>query len=109
MGPALEGMSKALEAVNIRNPSTPIVANCSGKPMTSSWEVKEELAQQLCGCVRWHDSISYMVNAGVTSFIEFGPGQVLSGMVKRITDGSVQISSVSDTASAASLANGNGG
>lgn len=109
MGPALEGMSKALEAVNIRNPSTPIVANCSGKPMTSSWEVKEELAQQLCGCVRWHDSISYMVNAGVTSFIEFGPGQVLSGMVKRITDGSVQISSVSDAASAASLANGNGG
>ncbi len=108
MGPALEGMSKALEAVNIRNPSTPIVANCSGKPLTSSWEVKEELAQQLCGCVRWHDSLSYMVNAGVTSFIEFGPGQVLSGMVKRITDGSVQISSVCDAASAANLASGNG-
>ena len=109
MGPALEGMSKALEAVNIRNPSTPVVANCSGKPLTSSWEVKEELAQQLCGCVRWQDSISYMVNAGVTSFIEFGQGQVLGGMVKRITDGTVQISSVSDEASAAELANGHGG
>ena len=109
MGPALDGMSKALEAVNIRNPSTPIIANCSGKPMTSSWEIKEELALQLCGCVRWHDSISYMVNAGVTHFIEFGPGQVLGGMVKRITDGTVEISSVSDAASAADLASRNGG
>lgn len=108
MGPALEGMSKALESVTIRNPSTPVIANCSGKPLTSSWEVKEELAQQICGCVRWHDSISYMVNAGVTSFIEFGQGQVLSGMVKRITDGTVEISSVCDAASAANLANGNG-
>ncbi|MEE9261051.1 MAG: ACP S-malonyltransferase [Dehalococcoidia bacterium] len=108
MGPALEGMSKALEAVTIRNPSTPVIANCSGKPLTSSWEVKEELAQQICGCVRWHDSISYMVNAGVTSFIEFGPGQVLSGMVKRITDGTVEISSVCDAASAANLSNGYG-
>lgn len=108
MGPALEGMSKALESVTIRNPSTPVIANCSGKPLTSSWEVKEELAQQICGCVRWHDSINYMVNAGVTSFIEFGQGQVLGGMVKRITDGTVEISSVCDAASAANLANGNG-
>ena len=52
--------------------------------MTSS-EIKEELAQQLCGCVRWEDSIKYMVNLGVSKFYEFGPGKILTNMVKRIS------------------------
>lgn len=105
MGPALDGMVKALDAVQFRNPSTPVIANCTGKPLTTAGEVKEELIQQLCGCVRWQDSISYMVDVGVTSFIEFGPGRVLSSMVKRIAD-TIQVTSVSDVTSAQSLASG---
>ena len=108
MGPALEGMVKALDAVQFGNPVTPVIANCSGKPLTASWEVKDELIEQLCGCVRWQDSISYMVDAGVTSFIEFGPGRVLSGMVKRIAN-NVQVTSVSDDTSAQNLSNGQPG
>ena len=105
MGPAMDGMVKALDAVHFRNPSTPVIANCTGKPMTAIWDVKEELTQQLCGCVRWRDSISYMVGEGVTSFVEFGPGGVLTGMVKRIT-GNVQVTSVSDVSSAHKINNG---
>jgi [acyl-carrier-protein] S-malonyltransferase len=86
MAPALSGMIKALNEVHIRNPVTPIIANCTSKPLTSATDVKEELVQQLCGCVRWRDSISCMLEAGVTNFVEFGPGRVLSGMVKRIAD-----------------------
>ena len=105
MGPALEGIAKALDAVHLRNPGTPIIANCTGKPLTSSSDVKEELAQQLCGCVRWQDSMSYMIDMGVTSFIEFGPGRVLSGLMKRISD-NVQATSVSDVKSAHAFASG---
>ena len=91
MGSAMEGMQKALDSVNFRNPVTPVIANCTAKPLSASWEIKEELAQQLCGCVRWQDSINYMVQSGVGEFIEFGPGQVLTNMVKRIaSDASVK-------------------
>ncbi len=102
MGPAMEGMLKALDKVTFHSAAVPIIANCSSKPISSAWEIKEELAQQLCGCVRWQDSVSFMVNAGVSSFVEFGPGKVLSGMVKRIATG-VDIAAVSDLASAKSL------
>ena len=105
MEPALNGMMKALEGVHFRNPVTPIIANCSGKPLTSSSDAKEELVQQLCGCVLWQDSINYMINAGVTNFIEFGPGRVLSGLVKRIADNANTLC-VTDLKSAQDIANG---
>mgnify|MGYP001410586284 CR=1 FL=1 len=84
MGPALDGMLKALNAVEFRHPATPVVANCTAKPLNADREVKEELAEQLCGCVRWEECIKYMVDAGATCFIEFGPGKVLTGLAKQI-------------------------
>jgi [acyl-carrier-protein] S-malonyltransferase len=101
----MDGMTKALETVKFRNPTRPVIANCTGKPLTASWELKEELIQQLCGCVRWQNSVDYMVNAGVTNFIEFGPGRALSGMVKRISD-CVEVTSVNNVESTESLVNG---
>ncbi|MBI4201942.1 MAG: ACP S-malonyltransferase [Chloroflexi bacterium] len=103
MGPALEGMLKAIGKVTFHNTLVPIVANCTSKPVTAALEIKDELAQQLCGCVRWQESVSYMVGAGVGNFIEFGPGKVLTGMVKRIAS-SVQVANVNDLVSARSLA-----
>ena len=103
MVPALEGILKALDSVELRHPSTPVVANCTGKSLNASWEVKEELAEQLCGCVRWQECIAYMVDAGATSFIEFGPGKVLSGLMKQI-DGDLLVTSINDLASVQSLA-----
>jgi len=86
MQPAVEGMAKAISQVDFHHPITPIVVNSTAKPVTTADEVKEELLRQLCDCVQWHESIRYMVGAGVSTFIEIGPGQVLSGLIKRINN-----------------------
>ncbi|MBI4312947.1 MAG: ACP S-malonyltransferase [Chloroflexi bacterium] len=104
MGPALDGMLKALDKVTFHTAAVPVVANCTVKAMTSAQEIKEELAQQICGCVRWQESVNFMVSAGVGTFVEFGPGKVLSGMVKRIATG-VHVAAVNDIASAKNLTN----
>lgn len=98
MGSALHGMLKALNSVELGHPGTPVIANCTAKPLSASWEVKEELAEQLCGCVRWQECIEYMIAEGATSFIEFGPGKVLSGLVKQIKP-DASVAAVNDLAS----------
>ena len=50
---------------------------------------------QLSSCVHWQESIEYMIGAGVTTFIEIGPGQVLNGLIRRIDQGA-QILNVED-------------
>jgi [acyl-carrier-protein] S-malonyltransferase len=87
MQPAVEGMIQAISQVDFRTPQIPIVANCTAKPVTTSDEVKEELVRQLCNCVQWQPSVEYMVEAGVSTFIEIGPGVVLSKLIKRISRG----------------------
>ena len=52
--------------------------------MATPSEVREELADQLCACVWWQQSIEYMLAEGVTRFIEIGPGRVLSNLVRQI-------------------------
>ena len=105
MGPALSGMLKALDDVEFQHPSIPVIGNCTARPLNANREVKEELAEQLCGCVQWQECISYMLKEGTTSFIEFGPGKVLSGLVKQITT-ETPVLTVNDLASAQGLSNG---
>ena len=66
--------------------------------------IREELAQQIASPVQWTHSIEYLASAGVTFFIEIGPGQALTGMVKRIIKGvtTINISSAADIKKAAS-------
>ena len=66
--------------------------------------IKGELAEQLCGCVRWEECIKYMVDAGATCFIEFGPGKVLTGLVKQIAR-DIPAMAVNDLRSANNLVN----
>ena len=84
MQPAVDEMAIALDGVSFGNPITPIVANCTGEPLTLGEQVKGELLHQLCNCVQWRKSVNYMVDSGVSNFIEFGPGRVLSSLVKRM-------------------------
>ena len=86
MGPAQEGLAKIVESLNINEPSIPIVANCTGLPVTTIEDIKHELTSGLCSCVRWRESVEYMIDAGITTFYEIGPGRALSGMVKRINE-----------------------
>jgi [acyl-carrier-protein] S-malonyltransferase len=84
MQPAVDGMSQILDDLPFNQPQVPIIANTTAQPMTSAEEVKAELLRQLCNGIQWQRSIEYMINNGVSTFIEIGPGKVLSGLTKRI-------------------------
>jgi len=84
MQSAVDGMSEILAPISFREPLIPIIANTIAQPMTTAEQMKEELLRQLCNSIQWQRSIEYMVDDGVSTFIEIGPGRVLSGLIKRI-------------------------
>jgi len=85
MQPAVDGMAKVIESLDFRDPLIPIVANTIARALATAGEVKEELLNQLCHGVKWQQSIELMLAEGITTFIEIGPGKVLSGLIKRIS------------------------
>jgi [acyl-carrier-protein] S-malonyltransferase len=95
MQPTVEGMAEAISRVVFNDPVMPVVANSTAQPLTTADEVKEELLQQLCNCVQWQPSVEYMVDSGVSTFVEIGPGQVLTGLIKRIRN-EVEVFNMSD-------------
>lgn len=84
MQPAMKGMAQAIPSFVFRDPMIPIIANTTARPVTTADQVKRELVMQLCNCVLWQRSVEYMIEAGVSTFVELGPGQVLSGLIRRI-------------------------
>jgi [acyl-carrier-protein] S-malonyltransferase len=67
------------------DPAIPVYANVTAAPLTSSADVRTELSRQIECPVNWTGSIRAMVDAGATAFLELGPGNVLSGLIKRIS------------------------
>ena len=98
MGVAREGLTEAINGLVFHDPEIPIIANCNCAPLTTKDEVREELITGLCQCVQWKNSVRYLVSSGISSFVEFGPAGVLSGLIKRI-DSSVQAVTLTDPAS----------
>ena len=92
MEPAREGLVEVVNGLKFKDPTVPIVANTTGVPLTKAEDVKQELIAQICGCVQWKQSIDYMVESGVSRFIEVGAGNSLSGMVKRIAQSAETVS-----------------
>jgi [acyl-carrier-protein] S-malonyltransferase len=84
MQSAIDGLSEVIAALPFHDPLIPIVANTSAQPMTNAEQVEAELLNQLSNGVQWQRSIEYMINDGVSTFIEIGPGEVLSGLIRRI-------------------------
>ena len=87
MEPAASGLAEALRGVEVRNISIPVVGNIHATPLTEAHAIRKELEHQIANSVQWTRTIEYMTGAGVTVFIEIGPGQALTGMVKRIAKG----------------------
>jgi [acyl-carrier-protein] S-malonyltransferase len=83
MQPAVEGMTEIVGNLSFHEPVIPIIANTTAQPLTTAEAVKEELLRQLCNCVQWQRSIEYMIDEGVSTFMEIGPGKVLTGLIKR--------------------------
>jgi len=101
MTPAAEGLRVAIGETPIVAPIVPVVANASAQPLVSDGAVRQELGVQVATAVRWHDSVTLMATSGVTSFVEFGPGKVLTGLVRRIAQGAslANVSSLADAES----------
>ncbi len=84
MQPAADGLATVIARLSFKDPSIPIIANTTAKPLTTASAIKEELMAQLCHSVQWQRSVEYMAANGVTTFIEIGAGNVLTGLIKRI-------------------------
>jgi [acyl-carrier-protein] S-malonyltransferase len=84
MKPAAEQLSDVLNSIAIEEAKVPVIANVTANPMTEGNEIKEKLVEQLYSPVRWQQSVENMIGLGVDTFIEIGPGKVLSGLVKKV-------------------------
>jgi [acyl-carrier-protein] S-malonyltransferase len=84
MAPAAAELRSAIEAVDIADPLVPIIGNTRAQPLTTAEAIRDELVNQLTGSVRWTSSMELMLADGVATFVEIGPGDVLTGLVKRI-------------------------
>lgn len=91
MKPAADRLSGVLDEVNFSEMSAPVVANCTASVTNDSSELKELLINQVTSPVRWYESVEVLKKEGCSNFIEIGPKNVLSGLIKRtLTDVSVR-------------------
>ncbi len=98
MAGVVEDYRAAVDGTPFRAPDLPIVANISARPVSTADEIRDELAGQLTWPVRWTASMQWMVEQGVTRFVEVGPGDVLGKLMRRI-EPAVETTSVGDLAS----------
>jgi [acyl-carrier-protein] S-malonyltransferase len=88
-------VAEALGGLRMQLPKVPVVSNVTARPSGGIAEIKELLVRQVTSPVRWSESMQWLVAEGFTRFIELGPGNVLSGLMKRINK-DVEMLSVSD-------------
>jgi [acyl-carrier-protein] S-malonyltransferase len=101
MEPAVEPFRAAIAAAGVRAPAIPIVTNDTAAATSDPDVIAAELAFQLTHPVRWVQCVETLSAAGVTSFVEIGPGKVLTGLIKRIAPGAT-LRNVNGTGSIAS-------
>jgi [acyl-carrier-protein] S-malonyltransferase len=95
MKDAKEKLKMELEKIDFKKPSFPIIPNYSAELTEEPSTLKQALIEQMTNTVKWEESIRKAINSGINTFIEIGPGKVLSGLVKRINP-EVEIFMVSD-------------
>jgi [acyl-carrier-protein] S-malonyltransferase len=102
MKPAVDGMMQYLDATDFKNPAIPVIANCTGAPVTDGAAIKKELIDQLTSPVQWIKTIEHMAAHGVDTIYEIGPGKVLTGLIGRI-DKEIKTVNIGDLASIRAL------
>jgi [acyl-carrier-protein] S-malonyltransferase len=105
MQTAAEAFASTVAQVDFHQPRVPVVANVTAAPITTVAEIRKELVEQLTSTVRWVESVQYMIAQGVTTFVEIGPKNVLTGLIRRI-DKSVQTVNLEDVAGVEALMSG---
>ena len=84
MQPAREVFGAAVDATPFAAPKVPVIGNVQAAPLTTPAEISAELKVQLVSPVRWTESVRYMLGQGITTFVELGAKDVLTGLLKRI-------------------------
>lgn len=83
MEPAVKELRPVIRALPVNDPKAELIMNATGRPAADSSEIKENLIRQLSNPVLFQQSVEYLLGEGYDTFVEIGPGKVLSGMVKR--------------------------
>ncbi|MFQ6014937.1 MAG: ACP S-malonyltransferase [Anaerolineae bacterium] len=100
---AAEEFKQAVSLVDLREVRIPVIANVTARPISTVEEIKAELVQQFYSPLQWVRTIQYMLEQGVTTFVEIGPKDVLAGLIRR-TDKSVRTIGVGDATGVRALA-----
>lgn len=95
--PASDKLAAALEQVSLKQASVPVMSNVSAELAAAPHEMRENLIRQVSSAVLWQQSVARLIELGVTTFVEIGPGKVLSGLIKKI-DKNVAVLNISDPA-----------
>jgi len=95
MIPASDRLYADLKGIAWSEPSIPVVTNVEAKPLPNAQAIVDSLYRQLFSPLLWEDSVHFLLAQGVSTFIEIGPGRVLSGLVKKI-DRSARVLNVGD-------------
>jgi len=95
MARAAAQFAELVARLPLRQPRIPVVANITGQVLTTADQVRMELAEHILKPVQWTSSVLEMVTHGSAEFFEIGPGQVLSGLIRRISR-EVQVVTLSD-------------
>jgi [acyl-carrier-protein] S-malonyltransferase len=103
MAPAAEAFRSFLAAAPLRACAVPLIANATAEPTSNATELRDLLGRQLTGRVRWTESVRHLAALGVDTFVEVGPGTVLSGLIKRTVEG-VRVLAAGDPAGVAAVA-----
>ncbi len=86
MRPAAEKMNAKIQSITFKDPDIELISNVTAEPIKDSNKIKNLLVEQIYSKVRWRETIELMIKNNITEFIEIGPGKVLTGLVKRISD-----------------------
>ena len=84
MRPAADGLVQPVATASITDAILPVIVNCTATPVTDETAIRHELVDQVCKPVQWSQTVDYLGTQGVETFIEFGPGRVLSAIIKRM-------------------------
>lgn len=84
MKPAADGLKQSLEEIELKDAHIPIVANVTAEAVTAADQIRSLLVEQVVSPVLWEDSVRWMLEQGVDTFVEIGSGNVLSGLIKKI-------------------------
>ncbi|MFE1625628.1 ACP S-malonyltransferase [Brevibacillus reuszeri] len=106
MQPAADKLQAVLADVSVQDAAVQVIANVTARPVTEAATIVDSLIQQVSAPVLWEDSVQWMVEQGVTTFVEIGPGKVLAGLIKKIAPADTTIISVQDMDSLNELLDG---